>query len=98
MKKINLGKFDCSTGLISVLYNDKINDIIVRTSTIKDMLLVDKLQKEIDEVISFSKSKRVELENFMKLKPAKFDKFLKRKFFCGWIYSKNGMGRLCLGR
>ena len=35
------------------------------------------IQKEIDEVISFSKAKRVELENFMKLKPAKFDKFLK---------------------
>lgn len=50
---MNLGKFDCSTGLINVLYNDKIKDITVRTSTIKDMLIVDKLQKENSNSIGF---------------------------------------------
>ena len=50
---INLQEFDCSTGIINVLYEDKINDIIVRTSTIKDMLLVDKLQKENSNAVGF---------------------------------------------
>ena len=50
---MNLGRFDCSTGLINVLYNDTINDISVRTSTIKDMLLVDKLQKENSYAVGF---------------------------------------------
>ena len=50
---INLGKFDCSTGLINVLYNDPIKNISVRTSTIKDMLLVDKLQKENSYAVGF---------------------------------------------
>lgn len=45
------GKYDCSTGLINILY--KSNDIIVRTSTIKDMLLVDKLQKENSYAVGF---------------------------------------------
>jgi len=48
---MNLGKFDCSTGLINVMYVK--NDIIVRTSTIKDMLLVDKLQKENSHAVGF---------------------------------------------
>jgi predicted GNAT family N-acyltransferase len=48
-----LGKFDCSTGLINVLYNDPIKNISVRTSTIKDMLLIDKLQKENSFAVGF---------------------------------------------
>ena len=43
---MNLGKFDCATGIINILYNDTIKNISVRTSTIKDMPLIDKLQKE----------------------------------------------------
>ena len=50
---INLGKFDCSTGIINILYNDTIKDILVRTSTIKDILLVDKLQKENSKAVGF---------------------------------------------
>ena len=50
---MRLGKFDCSTGIINVLYNDIIQDITVRTSTIKDMLLVDKLQKENSYAVGF---------------------------------------------
>ncbi len=50
---MNLGKFDCSTGLINVLYHDTIKDISVRTSTIKDMLLIDKLQKENSFAVGF---------------------------------------------
>ena len=36
------------------------------------------IKKKLDEIISFSKSKRVELETFLKQKPANFDKFLKQ--------------------
>ena len=50
---MELGKFDCSNGLINVLYEDKIKNISVRTSTIKDMLLVDKLQKENANAVGF---------------------------------------------
>ena len=50
---MNLGKFDCSNGIINILYNDNKNDIIVRNSTIKDMLLVDKLQKENSNAVGF---------------------------------------------
>jgi len=50
---INLQEFDCSTGIINILFNDNLNDIIVRTSTIKDMLLVDKLQKENSNAVGF---------------------------------------------
>ena len=48
---MRLGKFDCSTGIINVLYQNK--DISVRTSTIKDMLLIDKLQKENSNAVGF---------------------------------------------
>jgi N-acetylglutamate synthase-like GNAT family acetyltransferase len=48
---MNLGEFDCATGLINVLYTN--NDIQVRTSTIKDMLLIDKLQKENSNAVGF---------------------------------------------
>ncbi len=50
---MNLGRFDCSTGLINILYEDKLKNILVRTSTIKDMLLVDKLQKENSNAVGF---------------------------------------------
>jgi GNAT superfamily N-acetyltransferase len=48
---MNLGIFDCSTGIINVLYTK--GDISVRTSTIKDMLLIDKLQKENSNAVGF---------------------------------------------
>jgi GNAT superfamily N-acetyltransferase len=50
---MRLGKFDCSTGLINILYNDPIKNISVRTSTIKDILLIDKLQKENSYAVGF---------------------------------------------
>ena len=50
---MNLGEFDCSTGIINILYNDTIKNISVRTSTIKDILLVDKLQKENSNAVGF---------------------------------------------
>ena len=50
---MRLGKFDCSTGLINILYNDSIKNISVRTSTIKDILLIDKLQKENSYAVGF---------------------------------------------
>ena len=48
---MRLGKFDCSTGVINILYSK--GDISVRTSTIKDMLLIDKLQKENSNAVGF---------------------------------------------
>jgi N-acetylglutamate synthase-like GNAT family acetyltransferase len=50
---MNLGKFDCSTGLINILYNDPIKNISVRNSTAKDILLIDKLQKENSFAVGF---------------------------------------------
>ena len=50
---MNLGKFDCSTGLINILYTDNIKNILVRTSTISDMKLIDKLQKENSNAVGF---------------------------------------------
>lgn len=50
---MNLGKFDCSTGLVSVLYNDNIKNITVRTSCENDMSLIDKLQKENSYAVGF---------------------------------------------
>jgi len=49
---MNLGKFDCGTGLINILYTDS-NGLLVRTSTIKDMIFVDKLQKENSYAVGF---------------------------------------------
>lgn len=46
-----LGQFDCSNGIINVLYQNK--DILVRTSTTKDILLIDKLQKENSNAVGF---------------------------------------------
>lgn len=48
-----LGKFNCATGVVNVLYHDKVKDILVRTSTIKDILLIDKLQKENSNAVGF---------------------------------------------
>jgi GNAT superfamily N-acetyltransferase len=50
---VNLGEFDCSTGVVSVLYKDETSDIVVRTSTAKDLLIVDKLMKENSGAIGF---------------------------------------------
>lgn len=48
---MKLDNFDCSTGIIKNLFKN--GDIVVRTSTIKDMLLVDKLQKENSYAVGF---------------------------------------------
>lgn len=50
---MRLGLFDCSTGLVNILYSDLSKNILVRTSTIKDMLLIDKLQKENSYAVGF---------------------------------------------
>lgn len=50
---MKLGKFDCSTGLVSLLYNDPLKNISVRTSTIRDLALIDKLQKENSYAVGF---------------------------------------------
>ena len=50
---MKLGKFDCSTGVINVLYTDHIKNIQVRTATIKDAFLIDKLQKENSYAVGF---------------------------------------------
>ena len=50
---MNLGKFDCSTGVINLLHIDTVKNITVRTSTAKDMLLIDKLQKENSYAVGF---------------------------------------------
>lgn len=50
---MNLGKFDCSKGIINILYFDQIKNISVRNATIKDMLLIDKLQKENSNAVGF---------------------------------------------
>jgi len=48
---LSVEKFDCSRGIINILYNK--NNLLVRTSTIKDMLLIDKLQKENCKAVGF---------------------------------------------
>lgn len=50
---MKIGKFDCSTGIINILYSDPIKNISVRTSTISDTLILDKLQKENTNAIGF---------------------------------------------
>ena len=44
-------KWDCSTGVISILWKSK--DLIVRTSNAKDWKFVDKLQKENSYAVGF---------------------------------------------
>jgi GNAT superfamily N-acetyltransferase len=48
---MNLGKFDCATGLINVLYQK--DDLVVRNSTMSDMLFIDKLQKDNAYAVGF---------------------------------------------
>ncbi len=48
---MNLGQFNCATGLVHILYSK--DDLIVRNSTIADMLFVDKLQKENAFAVGF---------------------------------------------
>lgn len=48
---MKLGKFDCATGLINILYTQ--GDLIVRNSTIQDMLFIDKLQKDNSYAVGF---------------------------------------------
>lgn len=48
---MSFSKFNCATGLINVLWRH--GDLLVRTSTISDMLLVDKLQKENAAAVGF---------------------------------------------
>ena len=48
---MNLGKFDCATGLINVLYSS--GDLIVRNSTTADLLFIDKLQKDNAQAVGF---------------------------------------------
>ena len=48
---MNLGKFDCSTGLINILYQK--DDLIVRNSTELDLTFIDKLQKDNSHAIGF---------------------------------------------
>jgi len=50
---MNRGKFDCSNGITQILYSDDEEDIIVRTSTIKDWLIMDKLMNENSNAIGF---------------------------------------------
>ena len=47
----DLGRFNCSSPIVQTLYDN--GYISVRTSTIKDMLLVDKLQKENAKAVGF---------------------------------------------
>jgi len=48
---MNLGKFDCATGLINILYTK--GDLVVRNSTVADLLFIDKLQKENSNAVGF---------------------------------------------
>ena len=50
---MKLGKFDCSTGLTSILYSDPIKKISVRNGVVSDALLIDKLQKENSYAVGF---------------------------------------------
>lgn len=48
---MNLGKFDCATGLINILYSK--DDLIVRNSTVNDLLFIDKLQRDNSNAVGF---------------------------------------------
>lgn len=50
---MNLGRFDCSTGISTILYKDDIKGILVRTGTVTDTNLIDKLQKENSHAVGF---------------------------------------------
>jgi len=48
---MQLGKFDCATGLINVLYQK--NDLVVRNATMTDLIFIDKLQKDNSYAVGF---------------------------------------------
>lgn len=48
---MNLGKFDCSTGLINILYSK--NDLIVRNANVSDLIFIDKMQKDNSYAVGF---------------------------------------------
>lgn len=48
---MNLGIYDCYNGVINILHCE--GDLMVRTSSINDMLLIDKLQKENSYAVGF---------------------------------------------
>ena len=48
---MNLGKFDCATGLINILYTK--GDLIVRNATETDITFIDKLQKDNSYAVGF---------------------------------------------
>lgn len=48
---ITLGKFDCSTGISNILFQN--GDLVVRTATEVDKKFIDKLQKENSYAIGF---------------------------------------------
>jgi len=48
---MNLGKFDCATGLINVLYQK--DDLVVRNAREIDVAFIDKLQKENSHAVGF---------------------------------------------
>ena len=53
-KQLVLGKFDCSTGMSSRLYQK--DDLVVRTATEADRTFIDKLQKENSYAVGFIQS------------------------------------------
>ena len=48
---MNLGRFDCATGLVNVLRIE--GDLTVRTASILDASLIDKLQRENSYAVGF---------------------------------------------
>jgi GNAT superfamily N-acetyltransferase len=48
---MKLGKFDCATGLINVLYQN--GDLLVRNATLSDQIFIDKLQKDNSFAVGF---------------------------------------------
>ena len=48
---MNLGRFDCATGLINILYSN--GDLIVRNAVLSDQAFIDKLQKENSYAVGF---------------------------------------------
>ena len=51
---MNLGKFDCATGISNTLYS--VGDLTVRTATEKDKTFIDKLQKDNSYAVGFIQS------------------------------------------
>lgn len=51
---MNLGKFDCATGISNILYS--VGDLTVRTATSKDKSFIDKLQKDNSYAVGFIQS------------------------------------------